>query len=91
MAIWSKCSGTYTIEYNSKFSLRKFVAALYDEVSWQYITQETTSAGTLKVNFEFVFALDGLEAAKLVDCLVAKLIAAPGYRSSNIKAEIRFT
>ena len=93
MSIWSSCSGSYTIPKYSGFSLQKYIESIYDEVVWRKITQEESEchSNTIEVDFEFVFSLDGIAAAELIDCLVKKITSLPGYVWSNIHSEIRFT
>lgn len=90
MAIWSRCSGSYTISKTSGFSLRRYLDAVYDEVTIHSYTQDHDE-DLVKVDFEFSFSLDGLAAAELIDQLVTAIIKSPGYVWSQIDSEIRFT
>lgn len=86
MSIWSTVDGTYLINKNVKFSFKKYVEELYDEL---FITYNQKNSGeNINVTFQVRVNLDGMSAAKFVDSINLKLRQICIYQ--EVTATIRF-
>lgn len=94
MSIWSVVEGVILIPRDSKFSARKSWEELYDEIVFSNFVQDSSEYGGIpyvRISFKIAINLDGLAAARVVQEFCDKVTAIPGYRYSQITAEIRFT
>ena len=87
MGMWSTIDGSYLIDKKVKFSLKKYVLELYDELSVTY--NQVDSGANIKVTFQIRFSLDGMCAAKFVDTLNKKLNEICLWQ--QVEATIRFS
>lgn len=91
MSVWSECYGTIQMTKDSGFSVRKAWESLYDEVIVGHVEVIRTGKDCVSTEFRVSFSLEGLEAAKMIDQFVIRLMSTKGYIHSQIESNIRFT
>lgn len=89
MSIWSTCTGVVHFNQNSRFSVRKAIEAIHDDVTYKGNVEHKN--GIEITTFEIAICFDGIEAAKIIESFVRTLRENPHYKYSEIEANIRFT
>lgn len=90
MSIWCSCYGRIAMQEGSRFSVKKSVQNLFDEVV--VADTRTEHRGFVVITeFSFVFSEEGEKAATMIDAWLSEVVENHFYVYSQVEADIRFT
>ncbi len=89
MSVWTNVTGTVWISKHSHFSFNKAIVDMFEEARPK-ISQTAHTVGQIKVEFEFNFSDNNLNAAKTLQQFCDRIKAADKDAWIDIEAQIRF-
>ena len=89
MSVWANISGNITVNKHCHLSIAKLVNEMFDEIHINKLSQANRDQ-FFSTDIDFVFSLDGMDAAIQVNKFVAAIKDADKHARIDLDATIRF-